>query len=121
MLKSNTHYTRVRSKPEINDGITRVEKSGYIPAKTRIEQFIRAGVRLNDYKKEMFDTDIGYQDWESVNIDPTRSGNYDMVDAQRDLESANQRIRARAEERSKAIKASQKPQEASRTSEPGPE
>lgn len=75
----NTKYNRVQEPPEMIKGVSKTERAGYIPAKTRIENMILAGQRLVEVRKEMYDF---YDEPVDVNFDdPTRKRNFDMADA----------------------------------------
>jgi len=75
-----------------------VETSGYIPAKIQIENLIMAGRRLDVYREEMYDYPDGLSDDDNPILDPTRKGNYDLVDAQNDMENLKKRIKKNGEE-----------------------
>lgn len=65
---------------EKNTGKVLVETAGYMPAKTRIENLILAGQRLEAHRKEMYDLN-GADDDDAIGVDPTRKGNFDLADA----------------------------------------
>nr|QJB21667.1 MAG: hypothetical protein [Microvirus sp.] len=69
-------FVRPKKTPEINSGEIRVEKAGYIPAEKQIAQLMQAGVRLGQYRKEMYDTET-----DDGEIDPTRGPDFDLADA----------------------------------------
>lgn len=79
-MQFQTKYTHEKSPGEINLGKNLVEKAGYIPAQSRIENMILAGQRLVEHRKEMYDFSNDKDIDESFS-DPTRSKNYDMADA----------------------------------------
>lgn len=88
-----THYNRKKSPLEDCSKPCMVETAGYIPAQTRIENLIAAGLRLKEFRAEQFDFDS-----QNINEDieiPYRSKNYDFVDANRDLYGIRQRIKDR--------------------------
>lgn len=76
------HYSKyVRPKkvyPDFSNDIPIVETSGYVPAQKRIENLIAAGKRLVDSRNEAYDLLNGEDDGD---IDPTRSGEFDLADA----------------------------------------
>jgi len=78
---------------EVNDGKSKVETAGYIPAEVRIGQMIDAGMRLRQSRAEMFDVPPGMDvDIDDVAIDPTRIGNFDMADADRLLSMVKPKV-----------------------------
>jgi len=79
-MQFQTKYSHEKSPGEVNLGKNLVEKAGYIPAQTRIENMILAGQRLVEHRKEMYDFSDG-KDIDENYIDPTRSKNFDMADA----------------------------------------
>lgn len=102
-----THWERPNKKPfyEKEDKTTLVEVAGYIPAKQRIENLILAGERLVAWRKEQFDFNDGEIDEDFE--DPTRSKNYDIVDAKEDMEAIENRVytrRKKAEEEAENAK-----------------
>lgn len=74
-----TKYNRKPSNGETLSSKSKVERSGYIPAKVQIENLLMAGVRLNDFRNNQYDMtdDIPNEDY----FDPTRSPNFDFADA----------------------------------------
>lgn len=76
-----TKYKRPERIGEENDGISKVEKAGYVPAKQRVESLINAGMHLNTYREEQYDIKHGEEiDIDKVRIDPTRNG-LDLAEA----------------------------------------
>lgn len=75
-MKFNTPFVREAYEKEKNDGTVKVEKVGYIPPQVQIERMIMAGARLD--MSRGYDTLVVDEEPE---IDPTRSGNYDLADA----------------------------------------
>lgn len=65
---------------EVMSDISDVETAGYLPADVQIEQLIDAGRRLGEYRKERYDLE-STEDFDDIEPDPTRSGNFDMADA----------------------------------------
>lgn len=87
-----TQYTFVPDPGEENSGESIVDPSGYIPAKDRIENILRAGERLDAYRREMYhygpdDEDDGYED-------PVMEPGFDPADASRMQREALSRLRA---------------------------
>lgn len=82
MVEIYDWYKRPEFKPEENSGDEIVEKEGYIPADVQITEMIKAGIRLNDSRKEQYD----YAD-EDVPDDAIPTNSFpDPVDAQQTLE-----------------------------------
>lgn len=99
-------------RPELDEGkmdsVSKVETAGYIPADVQINMFIEAGRRLEQARKEQFD----FAPEEEVPddfIDPTRRGDFDLVDAQQISVAAKARIQSAINEGKK--KKNEKPQE----------
>lgn len=76
---------------EVNAGKSLVESAGYIPAKQKIESFMQAGINLQTVRGQ-YDYPDGVPDDVEPEIDPTRSGNFDLADASSGLWSAGQRL-----------------------------
>lgn len=89
-------YTKYRRpKKELTDYtkvIPIVETAGYIDAQTRINNLIMAGRRLVEARAEAYDLVDGQEDAE---IDPTRSGDFDLADASAYQMSLNARFSAK--------------------------
>lgn len=66
--------------PETLGGLRITETAGYIPAEQQINRLIAAGERLGEYRKELYDIEATGNPYDAQ-IDPTRSGNFDMADA----------------------------------------
>lgn len=75
-----TKYKRPLEEGEINDGISKVEKAGYVPAKVKIENLINAGQNLQQYRREQYDIGYGEKIDDNIAIDPTRKG-LDLAEA----------------------------------------
>lgn len=88
-------FIRIKEK---NEGPDLVERSGYVPAKKRIESLIEAGARLVESRSQYdFIGDV-IDDYD----DPTRAPGYDMADAFQDGLKAQQRIREIQERQKRA-------------------
>lgn len=75
------------------DSTSHVDATGYVPTEKRITNIMQAGAAITAVTGNQFDYQEIPDNWD---VDPTRSGNYDMVDAQRDLarsEVAHNRLR----------------------------
>lgn len=86
-----THYDWMQDEGEHNCGETIVDPSGYIPAKNRIENLLRAGERLDAYRRELYD--YSPDDEDDGFVDPTRSPGFDPSDASKISREAMERIR----------------------------
>lgn len=66
---------------ETNSGIDKVERTGVIPVRKRIEMYLQAGLNLKAQRAELFD----YQEGETIPEDArppvVRSTNFDRADA----------------------------------------
>lgn len=79
-MRFQTRYNLSHRTYEKPSGPSQVERAGYIPAKARIEALMLAGARLVQSRAEMYDYPNSTPD-DDFRIDPTRSPNFDMVDA----------------------------------------
>lgn len=112
-MEFKTQYNRVRQAPEQNDGVTSVDKAGYISAQRRIENIMFAGQRLIQARREMFDFEGN--EFDPSFSDPTRNRNYDMADAFQDGLILKERLEKVSKDQlvqKEALKASQTAQEA---------
>lgn len=92
---------RVKKKESFGQ-VRRVETGGYIPLKKRIDMFKRAGKIYKDYVNQMYDyygSEMPPE--EEMMIDPTRTKEFDQIDADKLMEG----ISARSIERAKQINA----------------
>jgi len=93
MIQKN-HYTwwtpRPIEVPEPEEQTIFVEQA-HQPTKMMIAKYRDAGVRLQEYRKEQYDYGIGVEVPDGA-IDPTRAPNFDLADASRILETANNNI-----------------------------
>jgi hypothetical protein len=80
---------------EVNNGDSLVESAGYIPEKKRIESILLAGKKLLQARQDRFDFPDG--DGNFDDLDPTRSGDYDLADASMDLGAIEERLVENAE------------------------
>lgn len=116
-MKFNTPYDRERQPAEKNDGPILVETAGYIPNQKRIESLIAAGFRLAMIRQDQYDYPDGI-DSDNAKVVPSRYGNYDLVDAQRDIKRLGDKKRA-WEESKKASKTAQDASQATENVEAG--
>lgn len=79
-----------------------VETAGYVPTEKKIQQMMMAGERLLTVTADQYDYSGDY-DEDDFDIDPTRSGNFDLVDGQRILAD----LEAKKQAYEEALKASQ--------------
>ncbi|GMO29607.1 MAG: hypothetical protein Ta2B_10590 [Termitinemataceae bacterium] len=92
-LNVNVRYSRVCDPPEKNSGELLTEQSGYIPAKIQIENMIYAGRRLDEARKEQYDFGANFEGDEFDYPDPTRTANFDLVDASRIASETEKRLK----------------------------
>lgn len=93
-MRFQTRYNLSNRSYEKPSGPSQVERAGYIPAKARIEALMQAGARLVASRAEMYDYPNSTPDTD-FRIDPTRSPNFDMVDADIMKESLKSKISAK--------------------------
>ena len=79
-----TKSVRPERCKEVNAGPPLVERSGYVPAKVRIENMMLAGQRLVESRNVRYDFD---GDVDEYFDDPTRSPGFDMADASQMMEA----------------------------------
>lgn len=94
-----TKWNTTPDKGETNSGEIITEKAGYIPPKQQIQSMILAGQRLNEYRKELYDT---MDPTEDIDIDPTRDKAFDLADATQMQNEVNESLQQQAEEAKKA-------------------
>lgn len=92
-----------------SDQESKVEKSGYIPAKKRIENMMLAGQRLVESRNLLYDDMTGMD--EDIPIDVTRNPGYDMADASQDMMSVNERLKASQKAAEEAARSKEKAQD----------
>ena len=92
-----------------SDRESKVEKSGYIPAKKRIENMMIAGQRLVASRNQLYDDPSGED--EDIPLDRTRNPGYDMADASQDMMSVNERLKASQKAAKDAARSKEKAQE----------
>jgi hypothetical protein len=93
-MEFRTWYRGDFTCPEVNDGKTKVEKAGYIPAEEQIRSLMRAGARLQDYRRHAYEFPDG-QEVPDGYFDPTREPNFDRVDADKLIVAVDEAFRAR--------------------------
>ena len=86
-----SHFKRPKDVKEINSGEQITETAGYIPADVQIQDMIAAGMRLGEYRREMYDFDANEEVPEDF-MDPTRTPGVDVVDVERAGIAVNGRI-----------------------------
>jgi len=77
-MEFKTKWNSIPTYSIPNSGEIKVEKAGYIPIRDQINQMLLAGRRLNEYRKEFYDSTNPRDD---IDVDPTRSPDYDLADA----------------------------------------
>ena len=86
-----SHFKRPKDVKEINSGEQITETAGYIPADVQIQDMIAAGMRLGEYRREMYDFDDNEEVPEDF-MDPTRIPGVDVVDVERAGIAVNAKI-----------------------------
>lgn len=90
--------TRYRLDPlvlEEGGGEILVETAGYVPADVRIREFIEAGIRLGEYRKEAYD--FGAEDEVDFSeADPLRNKAVDMAEVSQLTMTVKERLRKTA-------------------------
>lgn len=95
--KIYTKYIRPPKTYESGGRVSQVEVGGYVSMQRRIEDMMLAGQRLVMYRQQQFDAPAysgqgGVDEYDDgIQCDPTRRGDYDWVDADRDLAAINSR------------------------------
>lgn len=90
--KFQTKYAWYEEDGEFNSGESIVDPSGYIPAKARIENLIRAGEQLDSYRRELYHYGGDDED-DGQFMDPMNSPGLDPADVSRLNREAMQRLR----------------------------
>lgn len=103
-----SRYNTVHASPETCNQKSKTQKTGYIPAKQRVENLMLAGQRLKEYRNEQYDWPDGNID--ENYIDPTRRKGYDLADASQDAFYNQANLKA-ARDRQIAIEADKKASE----------
>ena len=86
-----SHFKRPKDVKEINSGEQITETAGYIPADVQIQDMIAAGMRLGEYRREMYDFDANEEIPEDF-MDITRIPGVDVVDVERAGIAVNAKI-----------------------------
>ena len=108
-----SHFRRPKDVKEINSGEQITETAGYIPADVQIQDMIAAGMRLGEYRREMYDFGADEEVPDDY-VDPTRTPGADAVDIERAGVDINARIALaeelikKAQEENAAIEAGKK-------------
>lgn len=94
-MNFNTQFNQMvyKDKLEVNDGMSKVEKAGYIPAQKRIENMMLAGQRLVESRRSIYDFTHD-QELDENFFDPTRKKDFDMADATQMKMSVDQSLKA---------------------------
>lgn len=74
-----TRYRLDPLVPEAGGGEILVETAGYVPADVRIREFIEAGIRLGEYRKEAYDFGAD-EEVDFTEADPLRSKSVDIAE-----------------------------------------
>lgn len=86
-----TKYKRPKADPEVNSGEQITEMAGYIPADVQIEDMLAAGMRLGEYRREMYDFSADEEVPDDY-MDVTRTPGIDVVDVENAGVSINAKI-----------------------------
>lgn len=90
-----THYDWTKDLPEIFDSTSIIDPSGYISPKQRITNLIRAGERLDQFRREMYDLSHDQED-DGIWMDEMRTPGLDYSDITQIQRKAMDRIRSRS-------------------------
>ena len=77
-----SQFKRPKPEKEINSGEQITETAGYIPADIQIQDMIAAGMRLGEYRREMYDFGADEEVPDDY-VDLTRSPGVDVVDVEK--------------------------------------
>lgn len=128
-MKFVTQFNWVCPPGEKNSGLSICDPSGYISPQEQIENLIRAGERLEEYRRERYDLDHGEED-DGVWMDPMREAGLDFADVYRIRQEVIRRLSsavARGEEtpdlktelaREASVAAQQETEQAQQESQP---
>lgn len=89
--------TRYRQDPlvlEPGGGELMVETAGYVPADVRIREFIEAGIRLQEYRKEAYDF-TAEEEIDFSEADPLRNKGVDIAEVSEMALGLSQRMAER--------------------------
>lgn len=100
-IRFQSQYSHKPYDGEVISSKSIVDPSGYVDAQTRIENLMRAGERLDEYRRDMYQygPDDDYDDDSSD--DPTMEPGYDLADAHYQKQKALSRLRRSMESPSK--------------------
>lgn len=90
--------TRYRQDPlvlEAGGGEILVETAGYVPADIRIQEFIEAGIRLGEYRKEAYDFGAD-EEVDFSEADPLRSKAIDIAEVSTLAREVTKRLKTTA-------------------------
>lgn len=80
-MKFNSKYeNRHTVAPEMPKAGSLTEQTGYVPPKVRIEEMFAAGRRLNDARKEQYDSNEKNVDVDDIDVPVTRMKGVDFDD-----------------------------------------
>lgn len=86
--------------PEVNEGVSELDTSGYIPFERRMEELFTSGQSLVEARSEQYDFNVTFDNEgnpvltpeQEAFVDPTRTPGYDMADAFQDHHAAVENI-----------------------------
>lgn len=90
-IKLYSSIIRPDPAPLINTGPKITETAGYISIKQQVENILRAGERLTEYRREHYDYGNEKED-DGETIDPLRNPNFDLADASEILSEQTEKI-----------------------------
>lgn len=103
VMKKVDFYMQFANPPDVDlekcGGEKLVESAGYVSAEEQILSMLNAGMRLDEARREAYDTDSdidGDIDFDSVPFDPTRMPAFDPADASAIARVVNARLAEQA-------------------------
>lgn len=108
---------KMKKIPETMSRERKVQTAGYIPHKQRIEALMNAGLRLKEYRAEQFD--VGPEDKNDPEIDPTRRKDYDLADAFQQGRAVRKSLEQQAKQKEAEIEESKRREEELKNRETG--
>lgn len=104
-------------KVEVNDGPYLCDGDSYVPTKVRVEQYIAAGMRLDEINRDMMDDFDSSEEAEEGYMNPSRRPGFDPADLT-DAENKRSEIKEalkKAVEKTKGAEGSKVPSAAGET------
>ncbi|GMO29585.1 MAG: hypothetical protein Ta2B_10580 [Termitinemataceae bacterium] len=82
VFSSRATIERFLEAPAGNSGKSKTEQVGYLSPKIQIQQMLRTGRNINDYRRSVYDF-ASDEEVDENYYDVTRDKNFDLVDAQK--------------------------------------